>query len=249
MSRVVIVSDCTDVAFAEMRGAIYSNLVGDADVTIEPLVPCDQFSVVNAAFCIRLMADAYPRDTVLCFIMNSLAERTERIVGRTKNGITFEGTNTGAVGWLLDDFGLEEVYELHDPGFVPFGGKYVHTPAIGKLVSGVDMRELGNPFDPKRVRRVERHDGLIVHVDNFGNGKFMFKKPEYQYGDLLDVTIGDQKIRAIFWKRMMERSDGEWVVYPGSSWDLLELGQVRGRGLRQFDIRSGAKIKIEPVAG
>lgn len=247
MPIVVIISDCTDVAYAEMRGAILTNADG-ADVRIEPLVPTAPFSVVDNAFGLRLMADAYPPGTILSFIMNSLVERPERIVGRTvRKDMIFEGPNTGAVGWLLDDFGLKEVYELHDPGFVPFGGKYVHAPAVGKLAAGADLATIANPFPPERVRRLPLTPGLIVHVDNFGNIKFPWPNLEARPGDRFRATVRGHWIDLVYWIRMMERADGEWVLYPGSSWDLLEIGQVRGKGFCALDVHPGDMVHVERI--
>ena len=139
--KVVVLTDCVDVAWQEIRGSIYSNC-DDYDVCIEPVVPVDSYSIVNVNFLVKLIAEIYPPNTIICVIVNPLKLRTERIVGRTKRkDLIFEGTNTGAFSWLIKDFGCEELYELYDPGFVPFGGKYVHAPAVGKIASGVPINE------------------------------------------------------------------------------------------------------------
>jgi len=241
---IVLITDCTDVAFAEMRGAILSN-AGAGRAAIEPLVPVWPFSVVNAAFALRLLADAYPPGTVISVIMNSLVARTERIIGRTATkDLLFEGTNTGAFGWLLNDFGCAELYELHDPGFVPFGGKFVHAPAVGRAASGVALRELGTPFDVSAVHPTPLGDGMIVHVDNFGNAKFPYSGLAASPGDRFRVSIGSHSFEAVHWVRMMERAEGEWVLYPGSSWDLWELGQVRSNGLIGLGVGPGETVNL-----
>ena len=43
---------------------------------------------------------------------------------------------------------------------------------------------------------------------------------------------------------MMSLSDGEWVVYPGSSLGLLEMGQVRCPGVLQIDLAVGDTVRI-----
>lgn len=249
IERVVVVSDCTDVAFAEMRGQIYkaaAHYNGNCAVRIEPLVPVAHFSVINASFVVRLVAEAYPENTLIMFIMNSVAQRTERIVGRTsQGGIIFEGTNTGAAGWLIEDLGVEECYELTDPGFVPFGGKFVHAPAVGKLAAGAALDELGEPFPAERIRRALPGDGEIVHIDNFGNAKFKLDTAGVEIGDRLTVDIEGELIEAVYGRRMMEHPDNTWVVYPGSSFDLHELGEVRGPGLLRFPVHPGARLTVK----
>lgn len=165
--KVVIITDCTDVAYLEIRGAIYSNAVSE-DFEIEPVVRVDNFNIVNVSFLVRLIADIYPDGTLINVVVHPSKFRGERIAGITeKKRIIFEGTNTGAFGWLIKDFGCMEVYELYDPGFVPFGGKYIHAPTVGHILSGRPIKELGTLFPTDRIRDVpfidiEMTDNMIV---------------------------------------------------------------------------------------
>ena len=215
--KVVVLTDCVDVAWQEIRGAIYSNCK-NYDVEIEPVVPVDSYSIVNVNFLVRLIAEIYPEGTIICVIVNPLKERTERIVGRCKKkNIIFEGTNTGAFSWLLNDFGCEEIYELNDPGFLPFGGKYVHAPAVGKIASGMSLDSLGKPFDINKVRQVEMQEGMVIHIDNFGNLKLFHKfKDNPQNGDKYLIKFNGKEILATYNKRMMEREDGEIIIYTST---------------------------------
>jgi hypothetical protein len=86
VKRILIVSDCTDVAFIEMRSSVHraaEEYCPGTSVQIEPLVPVQPFSVLNAGFMVRLMAEISTPDTLIMFIINSIRERTERIIGRT----------------------------------------------------------------------------------------------------------------------------------------------------------------------
>ena len=235
--KVVIVTDCTDIAYLEIRGAIYSNTDSD-DFEIEPIVRVDNFNVINASFLVRLIAEIYPKGTVINVVVHASQLRGERIVGKTKEkDIIFEGTNTGVFGWLLEDFDCKEVYELHDPGFIPFGGKYVHAPAVGKILSDCKLEKLGNPFQINKIRDVERTNGTILHIDNFGNVKFKGKN-----GDKYTIISGEKRFQAVYWERMMERNDGELVIYPGSSFSYPEIGMVRGNAARMMKLQWSDKI-------
>lgn len=73
-------------------------------------MPIDNYSIVNVNFLVKLIAEIYPEGTIICVIVNPLKLRTERIIGRTKKkNLIFEGTNTGAFGWLVEDYGCEEL--------------------------------------------------------------------------------------------------------------------------------------------
>lgn len=245
--RVVVLTDCIDVAWQEIRGSIYSNC-SNYDVCIEPVVPVDSYNIVNVNFLVKLIAEIYPEGTIICVIVNPLKLRTERIVGKTKRKhIIFEGTNTGAFSWLVNDFECEELYELYDPGFIPFGGKYVHAPAVGKIASGIPINELGDNFALDKIRHVKMEKGTIMHVDNFGNLKLFHKfEEEPKNGDKFLIQFSN-KLEVTYNKRMMEKEDGDLVIYPGSSFGYTEIGIVRDHFSSKYNVKIGDVIKIKKV--
>lgn len=245
--KVVIITDCIDVAFLEMRGAIYDNSTQD-NFIIEPVIRVDPYNLVNASFILRLMAEIYPPETLISVIVNPIKERTERIAGVTeKKNIYFEGTNTGVFDWLLKDFGCKELIEIDDPGFRPFGGKYIHAPAIGKIVSGIPLSEIGEPFNIANIRNLSIKNGTILHIDNFGNAKIFYKIKNAKNGDRYRAHINNKTISLIYWERMMSENDGEWIIYPGSSLGLAEIGEVRKGGFLSIDAKPGDVVKIEKL--
>lgn len=247
MRKVVVISDCTDVAFLEMRGVI-SKYAGDVEYQIEPLVKVDNFSIVNTEFLVRLIAENYPEGTIIMAIVNPEIDRPERIIGRTKNNIIFEGPNTGAFAWLVEDFGVEELYEIFDNGFVPFGGKYVHSPTVGNYLSGMHLNELGEIFPAESLRPSKIVKGTVVHIDNFGNVKLNYKLDKsLTDGIKFNVRINGIDHEFLYWRRMMERNDGELIIYPGSSLGLVELGMVRGKLTDMIPIQIGDSILIEEI--
>jgi len=147
----------------------------------------------------------------------------------------------------LDDFGCDEVIEITDPGFKPFGGKYVHSPAIARIANGEKLTGIGNPFDIKRIRKINIDEGTIVHIDNFGLMKVKAEAPRPKDGDYFLVNIKNKKIKMIYWTRMMSRDNGEWVIYPGSSFGLLEIGRVRENGALDIGAEIGDKITFKKI--
>ncbi len=76
-----------------------------------------------------------------------------------------------------------------------------------------------------------------MHIDNFGLAKFTGTLPKSNDCDLFSVEVGNKKLVAIYAKRMMSRETGEWVIYPGSSLGLPELGMVRNNGARKLGLK------------
>ncbi len=246
--RIVFITDCVDVAYNELRGVVLSQLHGlgnNIDIEIEPVVPIKPFSIINGSFVLRLMAEAYPEDTIFSVIVNPLKERSARLIGKTKTKrFYFLGANTGVFDWFLGDFGIDEVYEIHDPGFFPFGGKYVHAPAATQIASGGLLSLMGTKFNPGDLAKLDIPDGTILHIDTFGLLKFKGVLPKINEGDMLTIEVAGKSFPAVYSKRMMSRDTGEWVLYPGSSLGLPEIGKVRQDGAKEIDAKIGDIIKI-----
>lgn len=244
--NVVVITDCKDVAFNEMRRIVINECskLGAGEVEVE-LVSVAEFSLINAAFLTRLMADYYFEDTVFSIVINPQKHRSARIYGELNNGIKFFGANTGVLSWVLNDFGYKSLYEVHDPGFISFGGKYVHAPNVAKLVAGRPMDSFGKPFNKEELASLDISEGTIVHIDNFGLLKIMGETPKFEEGQKFIISInGEEKFEAKFSNRMMTQDDKDWVLYAGSSlYSLPELGTVRyAEGYKEFGIKIGDKV-------
>lgn len=249
--NVVVITDCKDIAFNEMKWIIKGECkkLGVEDVDVE-LVAVQEFSILNAAFVARLLGEQCLENTVLSVVINPQKNRSSRIYGRTKGGLVFLGANTGALTWFSNHFGVEDLYEIHDPGFVSFGGKYVHAPNIAKLVAGLPFDTFGKRFPKEDLRRLDIKEGTVLHIDNFGLIKIMGVAPEYDEGQKFKVFInGEYKFETKFSNRMMNNEDGEWILYKGSSLDgLPELGTVRYvDGYKEQGIKIGDIITWEKI--
>lgn len=243
--HIVFITDCVDLAYNELRGVILDS-IKDSGIVVEPVVSVVPFSIINGNFALRLIAEAYPEGTVFSIILNPSKERPARLIGKTKKkNFYFMGANTGVFTWFFRDFGIEELYELNDPGFFPFGGKYVHAPAVAQIAKENSLKDMGCPFDTEKVVKIDIPEGTIVHIDNFGLMKFVGELTGLEEGDKLVVDVNGKKLEAVYSKRMMSRETGEWVVYPGSSLNLLELGKVRKNGAKELNVKIGNIITFK----
>lgn len=98
--RIVFITDCTDIAYNELRAAILDH-TKDYDVGIEPVVSVYPFSIINGSFILRLMGEIYPEGTIFSVILNPLKERPARLIGKTKKkNFFFMSANTGVLDWF-----------------------------------------------------------------------------------------------------------------------------------------------------
>jgi len=252
--KIVVITDCIDVAANEIRATLLTELIKlgkENYVDIEPTVEVQEFSIISGNFLVRLMAEIYPpKETIFLVILNPLntdREDRARIIGETKNGFKFVGANTGTLSWLFKDFGIKEIYESSKKGldgrkFISFGGKYVHAPIAAKVASGIPLSELGEKFDQEKITILKIKDGTVLYIDNFGVSKFFGNLKDLKEKDEVQIFINKVfKCNAIFTKSMKNLPDQTWVIYPGSSLGLPELGKVRANGAKEL------KIKIDDI--
>lgn len=247
-NRIVIVSDCTDVAFSEIRLLILHYLDKyNTDAKIEPIVSVIPFSLIQASFLIRLIA-SYPIHNFIIFsVVNPIEAEPDRIIGITNSGgITFVGRDNGQFSWLTNDLGCKKVYELNKKEFVPFGGKNVYPEIIAKFLSGDKISEFSVERKSPYVNQLHIPEGTIVHIDNFGLMKLKYsvewlKELDLMEGDNIKVYLnGEYKVTATFCYRIMSYPDRTWTLYQGSSlYGLPEIGLVREHGASVI----GAKIE------
>jgi S-adenosylmethionine hydrolase len=243
---IVIITDCKDVAFCEMRRQILFECekLGNKYTQVEPLVPAEEFSIINGGFLARLMADHYKNDVLFMLILNPLKQRPKRIFGKLANNIYFEGADTGTLNWLFDDFGIKLLYEIKESKFYPFGGKYIHSPVVAKMASGIAFEEFGKKISRQDLCDFSILDGTVVHIDNFGLMKIKGNFPNYKDGIKIKIFVnGEMSTEAVVSERMMNQDTGTWVLYPGSSMDLPELGKVRCKdGAKELGVKVGDLI-------
>lgn len=237
------------MAFNEIKWRILQECYkrGCDNIDIE-LVSIHEFSIINAAFLTRLMVEHCLAGTVLALVINPQRTRSARIYGRISNGVIFFGANTGAFSWLFKDFDTHELYEIHDPGFVSFGGKHAHAPNIAKLVMGTPLDDMGKKFPKELLNNIDIKEGTVVHIDNFGLMKIKGETPNFDDGIKLKIfKNGKYILDATFANRMMSRDDREWILYAGSSLNAMpELGTVRyKKGYKDIGAKIGDIITWE----
>jgi S-adenosylmethionine hydrolase len=259
--RILIITDCIDVAANELHATVVSNLdsLGAKDVSVEPIAVTEPFSIMHASFVARLLADSYNTSdlTILVVVnpLNTSNAKRARIAGKLKNGLQFVGANTGAFTWLIEDFGLEELCETNPIGlsgtnFISFGGKYVHAPITAKYAMTSDIKSVKDRnFDQEDLLNLVYKKGTVVHIDNFGVAKLYLLPTD------LNINIGDQANlevdgkavgKVTYCNSMKELSDGTLAIYKGSSLGILEIGIVRELDTsKKLGINVGSEVKIK----
>lgn len=249
--KIVIFTDCNDIAYNEIYQTLDRNLYesGMTDYQIDPFVAIPNFSVINAAFQIRLLSELYGPESLFLVIMNSQPDNPERIFGRTKNGIYFVGNNSGYFNWMFKSFGMAYLYKNHIDRTIDsrsFGGKYVQVPTACNILAGKDLKDLGTPADNSLLKDFTISPGTVIHCDNFGLMKIYYSTDlNFPEGQRLQISVNDIPCcEAIYSDHLKCHPDGIWVLFKGSSLGgLPELGKVRSQNsAKTLNVKVGDQI-------
>lgn len=260
--RILVITDCSDVAANELSAVLALSLekLGADDIIIEPVVTVPEFSVLNASFVARLLVESYdPEYLTILSVVNPLDtsnSKRARIAGKLKNGLQFVGGNTGVFSLLINDFGIDELYETDQTGlkgdkFISFGGKYIHAPIAAKLAAtgDLDVVKVGD-FTEKDLIKLPYDKGVVLHIDNFGVAKIFYtlKQLNPKPNQKFRLTVNSEdKGDIVFCGSMKELDDEALAIYQGSSLGLLEIGYVRRTGTAQkLRINIGDTIELHP---
>jgi len=88
-----------------------------------------------------------------------------------KKKYTIFTTNTGILKFIDKDFSIEKAYEVKDPGFLPFGGKYIHAPAVARYLYGIKLNDIADKFPLKKVEKRLINKGQTPKILNNGELK------------------------------------------------------------------------------
>lgn len=247
MRRVAIVTDCKDVSFNEMCGAIHREADAMArPVSIEPVIPVENFSEINAAFLTRLVAENYPAGTVIYTVVtktNNLRSTLEVIWGETLSGHLFVGPNFGYFGWLARDLGVKRLFELRNVPQSSFSGKTYIAPIVARIAAGDESETTRYPCNEDILDDIDLVEGTVVHIDNFGNVKVKTNVGRRVHDDVLDLSLNGRDLceaTYIETQIYLQRDQGRVVLYRSTSFDdMTDLGMVRGNFAQHHGVRIG----------
>jgi S-adenosylmethionine hydrolase len=141
-------------------------------------------NVASAAWILAASYLYFPKGTVYTCVVDPGVGSARRPIAVSAGDWLFVGPDNGLFSYVLAEQTVHEAVELVNPAYrLPqlsstFHGRDIFAPAAAHLARGVALTELGprlTPADLQRidlalaVRREERLEARVLHVDNFGN--------------------------------------------------------------------------------
>lgn len=233
MRIIVSCSDWTDVAQAECEIAALKHAPADTRFIS---VSVEQFSSLNCAFHVRLIADALPNNSV---IMASADPRTPGIPREPiviyfgKPNLYLVCPNIGISTLLLESYtptkAIHLAYDEWESSL--WNGRDIYAPTAGRIMSGARLEELGEEFPLSSIYNLEIKYGTVIHIDNYGNVKLN------AYDDLTSVDhviVNGRQISVVSNFKLSSGktvAEGELVATNGASFGLVEImAKADGKG-------------------
>lgn len=258
MPVVTLLTDfgTADYFVAAMKGVILSRCPAAVLVDVTHEVPPQD--VRAGAFTLLATYREFPAGTVHLAVVDPGVGSDRRPVVASAGGHLFVGPDNGLLGYVLAREPGARVHHLtrdalfRKPLSTTFHGRDVFAPAAAALAAGARPEELGPEvadfvrMDLARPRRTGDGalEGVMLHVDRFGNCVTSFTREEVPEGRGVRVTVRGREIRSI---RRYFAEEGAKAGEPFGIWGsagFLELAVYRGSAAGLLGAAAGEPVTL-----
>lgn len=253
MQRITLLTDFghADGYVAAIKGVIASiapsALVEDIAHGIAP------GDVAAAAWALRRYWRLYPEGTVHVVVVDPGVGSERRALAVEAEGRFLVGPDNGVFSHPLREAAASRIVALREARFfrenisATFHGRDVFAPVAAHLATGTRLDELGPGVDnptqliwPEPRRRPEGAEGVVVHVDPFGNLVTNIPEGWCERGSI--VWVGD-RVAGTLLRTYADVDAGQLLALVGSS-GLLEISVRDGSAAEALDASRGTPVRV-----
>lgn len=254
---VTLTTDVGEVYAAQMKAVLYRRLPPGSVVELSHSLPAHE--VGECAFLLLHMARRFPSGTVHVAVVDPGVGGERAPIGiATGDGSTLVGPDNGLLWPLASALGSPRAVRLDparivDPGSIAptFEGRDLFAPAASLLASGTSLEFLGSPIEPRRYEipvvqlSPGRAEGIVLHVDRFGN--IITNVPSSEappVGLKVSFRVGTGPSRRTTRHRTYEDLGAGEIGLLGSSFGYLEISQRERPAARALRARVGDRVRL-----
>lgn len=260
---VVLMTDFGEKDFyiGAIKGAIYSvNPQARIDY-VSNYVP--KFNIEEGAYTLLKSAVEFPPGTIFVVVVDpGVGTARKPIALKTQDGKYFIGPDNGIFSLVIDELGLDSMYEISNPDVMrkrgmstTFHGRDIFGPAAGHLSRGLPIAKLGQKLrhhvhlSYQKAKVVE--DGIvgrIVVIDDYGNAisnipKNLFESLHWSLGAMLRVKVDEQEFTVKFVQAYGDVPTGQYLGLFGSG-EVFEVALNQGNLAKSLNLKRGDTIEI-----
>ena len=228
-----------------MRGVVasVSPAIRVFDITHE--IP--HFEIVAGGYALAQAFPYYPPGTVHVVVIDPGVGSSRLPLAVAAAGHFFVAPDNGVLSQVLDSsgpFSARRVDERHGLKRLSqtFHGRDLFAPAGARLAAGLPFEEIGSPVPaPVRLAPADATsgEGLVLHVDSFGNVVTSFREADLPAG--AGMAVGGEVVRARA-RSYADADAGRLFLIVGSS-GYLEISLNQGSAATSLGVRAGAAVR------
>lgn len=261
---VVLLTDYgnDDYRVPRLKGIIYNTFPGVDIVDATNGIP--SIDVAAGAYVLELSAKEFPANVVFIAGVGSPAKQDEQYLALlTNKGQYFVAANNGILTYIINDFGIKEVYsitnaDLFDRPEDMLSSHYILGRIAARLASGMSISDVGPKVNQPVMLDIQLASfangvlkGTVVFTDHYGSCLTNITKDDFAQlglaqGDSLQVTVGDTKVTTKLGTTYGSVAKGEAVAFVNSL-GVLQLSLNAANFATKYNLKNGTKFEIQKV--
>lgn len=248
-----------DPYVAEMKAVILA--ISPKATIVDITHQVDKFDTLMGAYILASAYPYFPEGTIHVAIVDpGVGTRRRPLIIQTEKS-RFVGPDNGVLGLAAKSTAHEKmsIYHITNREFMlssisdTFHGRDIFAPVAAHLANGRSPFDFGkeihrmiSPDFSKTIRRRNRLEGQIIHIDNFGNIITNFTAKELENSKIeskLHVKIGQVNLLMKLCKAYGDVRKEQPLAIIGSN-NLLEISVNRGSAAQRFNVHVGNKVSI-----
>jgi S-adenosyl-L-methionine hydrolase (adenosine-forming) len=210
-----------------------------------------------------------PKGVHLAVVDPKVGTTRRPLAVRCRDGQQFVGPDNGLLWPSIEQSGgIDVVIDISDspcrlePLSATFHGRDLFAPVAAHLALETPIEDAGNTISPDKVAHLElprpsvgarEIRATVLAVDRFGNLQLNLSREQMQNasfspGDLLSVTAGPKRVRAVLGRTFADAPMGEAVLYEDSSQEIA-LALNGASAAEALAAVPGSEVTLRPWDG
>ena len=225
-----------------------------------------RYAVREGAIVLRNTLPYMPVGVHVAVVDPQVGTERRAVALRTGDGRILVGPDNGvlSLAWARCggvDMAVDVTRSPHrlEPVSATFHGRDIFAPVAGRLASGAELADAGDPLEPDALATVDlpkprREDGgIVAHalvVDRFGNAGLNVDHDDLAgtditLGSAVELEVGGERYLATYAQTFADVKPGELIVYE-DAYRTLAVAINRGDAAATLALRPDVEVRLRP---
>ena len=224
-------------------------------------IPAQQ--ILQGALVLASTLPYMPVGVHLAVVDPGVGSQRRALAIKDEEGRSFVGPDNGLLIPAAERAGIAAVHEIANPDYAlasisrTFHGRDIFAPAAGHLANGLAIEELGPPFAPDALVRLDlpepnvgqsRIGATILYVDSFGNIALNLTREDVTRigiapGTQIELELAGERVYAVAARTFADARAGDIILYE-DSYGNMSIAISSGDAAQMLHARAGQPLRI-----